>query len=118
MSSSRHGAPFISYSDSPLRHSDLVIRTSERSIGRSPAELSIVSETSARPRPGSLGGAGKDDVFHLRGAQSPGTLRAEHPRHRVDDVRLARPVRADDNRDTRLELEGGGVCKGLEALQS
>src|SRR5579863_6822452 len=70
------------------------------------------------PEPGPLGGAGKDDVFHLGGAQSPGTLRAEHPRHRVDDVGLARPVRADDDRDTRLELEGGGVCKGLEALQS
>ena len=52
MSSSRHGAPLIMYSDSPVRNSVRVIVTSENSIGSSPAVLSIVSDTSARPSAG------------------------------------------------------------------
>src|SRR5689334_6473047 len=52
MSSSRQGAPLIMYSDSPVRNSVRVRVTSVNSIGRSPAELSIVSDTSARPRAG------------------------------------------------------------------
>jgi len=73
MSRRRHGAPFISYSDSPLRQSDLVMRTSERSIGRSPAELSIVSETSARPRPARLEVPAKmtSSIFEERKVRGP-----------------------------------------------
>ena len=56
MSSSRHGAPFSWYSDSPVRNSSRVMVTSENSIGSIPDVLSIVSETSARPR------AGRSDV--------------------------------------------------------
>ena len=66
---------------------------------------------------GTIGGAGEDDVVHLGAAQRPRTLGAEHPRDRVDDVRLARPVRADDDAHARFELERGLVREGLEALQ-
>ena len=40
------------------------------------------------------GGAGEDDVFHLAAAQRLGALLAEHPGDGVDDVALARAVRA------------------------
>src|SRR3954464_15443693 len=52
MSRSRHGAPLIMYSDSPVRKSVRVIVTSLNSIGSSCALLSIVSDTSARPSAG------------------------------------------------------------------
>src|SRR5436190_8944058 len=52
ISRSRHGAPLIMYSDSPLRNSVRVIVTSLNSIGSRFAELSIVSDTSARPSAG------------------------------------------------------------------
>src|SRR6476659_1788963 len=52
MSRSRHGAPLIAYSEAPLRNSVRVIVTSLNSIGSRFAELSIVSETSARPSAG------------------------------------------------------------------
>src|SRR6476646_4812423 len=52
MSSSRHGAPLIMYSDSPVRNSVRVIVTSENSIGSRWDVLSIVSDTSARPSAG------------------------------------------------------------------
>ena len=44
-------------------------------------------------------------------------LGAEHPADGVDDVRLARPVRAHHDGDARLELERSGVGEGLEALE-
>src|SRR5580692_11342826 len=49
MSSSRQGAPLMAYSLSPDRKSVRVMVTSDRSIGSLPDELSMVSETSARP---------------------------------------------------------------------
>ena len=66
---------------------------------------------------GPIGGAGEDDVVHLAAAQRAGALRAEHPRHRVDDVRLAGAVRAHDDAHALLEIERGLVGEGLEALQ-
>ncbi len=64
-----------------------------------------------------IGGAGEDDVVHLGAAQRPGALGAEHPRDRIHDVRLARPVGADDDTHPGFELERGLVREGLEALQ-
>ena len=52
MSSSRQGTPLMAYSDSPLRNRVRVIFTSLNSTGRVPEWLSIVSDTSARPRAG------------------------------------------------------------------
>ena len=62
-------------------------------------------------------GAGEDDVLHLPAAQRLRALLAEHPADRVDDVALARAVRADDAGDPRLQAQGGGRGEGLEALQ-
>ena len=50
----RQGTPLRAYSLSPERHSVRVMVTSANSMGRSPAELSMVRETSARPRAGRL----------------------------------------------------------------
>jgi hypothetical protein len=69
------------------------------------------------PQCGTVGGAREDDIVHLGAAQRAGALGPEHPRDRVDHVRLAGPVRPDDDADTWLELEGGLVREGLEALQ-
>src|SRR5207244_4498131 len=61
--------------------------------------------------------AGKDDVLHPPAAQRPGALLTEDPRDRVDDVGLARAVRADDDADPRLEDKRGPVRKGLEPTE-
>ena len=66
---------------------------------------------------GPFGGAGEDDVVHLSAAQRARALGTEHPGDGVDDVRFPRAVRADNHAHTRLEVEGGLVGKGLEALQ-
>jgi hypothetical protein len=66
---------------------------------------------------GAAGGAGEDDVLHLAAAQALGALLAEDPRDRVDDVGLARAVRADDGGDPGLEPERRGGREGLEALE-
>ena len=54
MSRSRHGTPLMAYSLSPVRKSVRVMVTSVKSIGSSPAELSMQSDTSARPSAGRL----------------------------------------------------------------
>ena len=86
-------------------------------MGSAPSELSIVSVTSARPSGGPPGRAGEDDVLHLAAAQRLRALLAEHPADRVDDVGLARAVRADDAGDARLEAQRRRRGEGLEALQ-
>ncbi|CAB4331689.1 unannotated protein [freshwater metagenome] len=43
-------SPFSRYSDDPFLNRTRVIVTSAKSIGRTPSALSIVTETSARPR--------------------------------------------------------------------
>src|SRR5215218_7989525 len=50
MSRRRQGVPLMAYSLSPERYSSRVTLTSVYSIGRRPAELSMVRATSARPR--------------------------------------------------------------------
>ena len=64
-----------------------------------------------------VGSADEDDVVHLPAAQRARSLGAEHPRHRVDQVRLTGAVRADHHRHTRFELEDRLVREGLEASQ-
>ena len=67
------------------------------------------------PQRGAVGSAREDDVVHLAAAQRARALGAEHPRHRVDQVRLSRPVRAHHHRHARLELEDGLVGERLES---
>ncbi len=76
-----------------------------------PAQRSPASRTLAAGR------AGEDDVLHLAAAQRLGALLAHHPGEGVDDVGLAGPVRPDDGRDARLEVERRGRGEGLEPLE-
>src|SRR6476469_4141714 len=73
MSSNRHGALLIAYSESPLRNRVRVIVTSENSIGSIPDELSIVSDTSARPRAGRSAVPAKmtSSIFPPRSVRGP-----------------------------------------------
>src|SRR5581483_5043002 len=64
-----------------------------------------------------LGVAGEHDVLHGRAAEVLRTLLAEHPADRVDDVRLAAPVRADDRRHAGRQLENRRLHERLEAVQ-
>ena len=67
------------------------------------------------PERGPLRAAGEDHVGHLAAAERPGSLLAEHPADRVDEVRLARAVGSHDDGDARSELEDGLVGERLEA---
>ena len=82
MSSSRHGAPLMAYSLSPERNRVRVMVTSARSMGSLPDALSMVSETSARPRAGRMAVPGEDDVLHLGRAQRRGAPGRRAPRSR------------------------------------
>ena len=59
----------------------------------------------------------EDHVLHRLSAHRQRRLLAERPQHRIRDVRLARPVRPDDHRRARREVELGAIGEGLEALQ-
>ncbi len=62
-----------------------------------------------------LGRAGEDQLFGFPRPHRAGGLLAQHPAHGIRDVRLARPVRADDDHDARLELGHGPRRERLEA---
>ena len=64
-----------------------------------------------------LGVAVEDDVVGPVAADGPLAVAAEHPEEGVDEVALARAVRADDGRDTGVEDDLGPVDEGLESLQ-
>ena len=61
--------------------------------------------------------AGEDDVLHLAAAQRFRPLLAEHPGDGVDDVGFAGAIWADDDRDPRLEVQGGLLGERLEPAQ-
>ena len=61
--------------------------------------------------------AGEDDVVHLLTADRFGRLRPQHPRHRVDDIRLAGSIGTDHDGDARLEDHVRRIGERLEALQ-
>ena len=60
--------------------------------------------------------AREDDVLHLAAAQVARALLPHHPQEGLGDVALAGAVGPDDDADARLELQGGAVGEGLEAL--
>ena len=61
--------------------------------------------------------AAEDDVAHRLAADGERRLLAHRPQDGVGDVRLARAVRADDDRDAGAEVELRAVGEGLEALE-
>jgi len=64
------------------------------------------------------GAAGEDDVVHLRAAHRGRPRLAHHPAQRVEQVRLAAAVRADDRRQPRLDEQLRRLDEGLEAGKS
>jgi hypothetical protein len=59
----------------------------------------------------------EDDVLHRLAADGERRLLAHRPQHRVGHVRLARAVRADDDRHPGREVELRAVGERLEALE-
>ena len=59
----------------------------------------------------------EDDVGHLLAAKGFDALGAEDPLDGVDDVRLARAVRPDDDGDAGRELEPGPLREALETVE-
>ena len=60
-------------------------------------------------------GAVEDDVVHVLAAQVLGRLLTHGPAHRVDDVRLAAAVRADDARHVVIKAHDRAIHERLEA---
>ena len=61
--------------------------------------------------------AAEDHILHRLPAHRQRRLLAHRPQHGVGDVRLARPVRADDDADARPEVQAGAIGERLEAVQ-
>ena len=57
----------------------------------------------------------KYHVLHPLGTERARGLGTQYPSDRIDDVRLSRAVRADDDRHARLALDPGAICERLEA---
>ena len=70
-----------------------------------------LGDVARRPR----AGAGEDDVLHLAAAHLLGRGLAHHPLHRLDEVRLAAAVGADDAGHAGLDGELRRIDEGLEA---
>ena len=61
-------------------------------------------------------GAAEDDVLHLRAAQRAGALLTHYPADGVGNIRLSRPIRADNRRNIVAKVQNRLVRKGFEAL--
>ena len=59
----------------------------------------------------------EDDLLHLGSTEETCALLAEHPAHCIGDVRFSTTVRADDCRDTGLEVEIRRVRERLETVE-
>ena len=94
-----------------------VIVTSLNSIGSSPAVLSMHERHLGPTERRTIGRAREDDVVHLAAAQRARALGAEHPRDRVDEIRLPGTVGPDHHRHARLELQDRLVGERLEASE-
>ena len=63
-------------------------------------------------------GARKDDVVHLAAAHLLGGCFAHHPFQRLDKVRLAAAVGADDPGQTGIDLQRRRFDEGFETAQA
>ena len=114
-SRSRTTWPPMRYSLSPERKIARLTSISVMGTGITPAELSITSLTSAMPRAARAGLPAKitSAICPPRSARGPCSPSTQADR--VDEVRLPRPVRADDDGDAGGELQDGLVRERLEA---
>ena len=69
-----------------------------------------------KARPGPLGGAAEDDVFHLGSPEALGALLTHDPADGVRDIGLAGAVWAHDGGDVLTEVQRGLIREGLESL--
>ena len=96
-------------------------RARDRHLGELDRDLSVAvvdRQADLGPTQGvALVRAGEDDVFHLLRSHRRRRLGTEHPGDGVDDVRLARAVRADHYGHARFQLQGRRLRERLEALQ-
>src|SRR5581483_8386268 len=82
------------------------------------AQAVVEHELDARPRDRlALRRAVEDHVLHRVAAQRRRARLAEHPAHRVHDVRLAAAVGADDADELAGDADGGRIDERLEARE-
>jgi len=118
MSSSLQGSPLISYSTHPVGGTaSLVMVIFVDSIGRAARGLSIVSETSSRPRRVDRPVPREDDVSIFVPRSRHCALRASTQGVRVDDVRLPLPFVSYDDSYAGFVNRAGLVLEMIEALQ-
>lgn len=60
--------------------------------------------------------ARKDHILHRLATQGKGALLAQTPKYGLGDVAFARAVRADDDVNSRAELQLGAVGERLKPL--
>ena len=107
--------------DGVLRVTGAEQHAGDRDLGELDAERAVAvvdgDADLGAPQRRPSGSPREDHVVHLLRAHRLGRLRAEHPRDRVDDVGLARPVGADDDGDPGFEHHRGAVGERLEPLE-
>ncbi len=62
--------------------------------------------------------AAEDDVVHLAAAHALGRVLAHHPAQRLDQIRFAAAIGADDPGQAGLDRELGRIDEGLEAAEA
>ncbi|CAM5715782.1 hypothetical protein SBADM41S_08833 [Streptomyces badius] len=118
MSSSRQVSPLIWYSLPPLRNMIRVIVTSAYSMGNAPSELSIVSETSARPsggRPVVPAKITSSDLRRRAEISAPCVPMTQESASTT--LRFSGSIGSDDAGDPRFEPQGGGGRERFETTQ-
>ena len=117
MSSRRQAAPLIEYSLSPDRNSVRVMVISARSVASLPALLSMVRETSARPRAGRLAVPMKmtSSILAERTVRGPWAPSTQATASTTLDLPL--PFGTHHDGDAGLEFEHRRVGEGLESFE-
>ena len=96
----------------PAQDRDLAQRHVDRAVGVVDDDLDLGRRARLH-----AAAAAEDDVAHRLAADGQRRLLAHRPQHGVGDVRLARAVGPDDDRDAGAEVELRAVGEGLEALE-
>ena len=65
-----------------------------------------------------VAGAAEDHIVHLAAAHALGRVLAHRPTQRLDEIRFAATVGADDAGHADIDDELGGVDEGLEAAET
>ena len=60
-------------------------------------------------------GAAENDIRHLTTTERLRRLLAEHPTHRIEDIRFAATIRSHDRGDAAVEIQDGFCGEGFES---